>query len=235
MSTTQQTSSANSSNLQFNPIAQGIYNQLIGQGGSALNGYMNNPFGNAFYQQGLGMSQAGAAQAGANNTAALKQNALTSGLTGPGGSSWMGAETGKTQRANQSMMSQSNIQNVMQALSRQMTSAGTGLAFSPQLTGQSGTSTGKQSSGGFSSFIIPQIMSAFGSGGMNAWAQTGGQQQQAFSGGSIGGTSAPQLGSPSYMPSLAMAGTAGGDVPAPSYMNLPPGAFAPPPNFYGGG
>lgn len=164
MSTTQNVTGTNASNLQFNPLAQNIYNQLVGGGGNILGQYMNNPFGNPFYQMGAAQSQKGAQAAGANNMAALGQNALVSGLTGQAGAGFLGAQKAQTGRANQAMSSQANVSNVLSALQRQMSAAGTGLSFSPQLTGQSGSFSQKSYPSGLGTWL-PQVLSgALGAG-----------------------------------------------------------------------
>lgn len=156
MGTTTNTSGSNSSQLQFNPVAQGMYNQLIQGGGNQLNQMINNPFGNALYQFGLGQSQKGAQQLGANNMGVLNQNQKAQGLGGQAGQGWLAAQRAMTGRANASMMSQANVGNVMQALQRQMAATGMGMSFSPQLTGQTGKFSQQQSTSGLGTWL-PQI------------------------------------------------------------------------------
>lgn len=168
MATTNNTSGSNTSGLTFNPIAQGIYNNLIQGGGNILSGYQNSPFGNPAFTMGAAQSQAGAQQAGNNNMQALNQNALTNGLTGQAGAGFMAAQKAQTGRANQAMSSQANVQNIMQALSRQMSAAGTGLSFSPQLTGSTGNFSQQSTMSGLGTWL-PQLLGAAGSaalGGM---------------------------------------------------------------------
>ena len=184
MPTTNTTTGSNTSNLQFNPTAQSIYNQLISGGGNVLSGYMNNPFGNAAYTQGAQASQKGAQQAGGNNMQALMQNMLTSGIGGQAGNAFKGAQLAQTGRANSAMSSQANIQNVQQALQRQMAAAGTGLSFSPQLTGSSGTFSQNSSPGGLGTWL-PQLLSGVGGAALGA----------ATSGASAAATNVPSFGS----------------------------------------
>lgn len=167
MPTTNTTTGSNSSTLQFNPMAQGVYNNLVQGAGGILGGYMNNPFGNPSYTMGAAQSQAGAQAAGNNNMQALNQSALTNGLTGKSGAGFMAAQKAQTGRANQAMSSQANIQNIMQALQRQMSAAGTGLSFSPQLTGQTGNFSQQSSMGGLGSWL-PQLMGAGLGAGLGA-------------------------------------------------------------------
>lgn len=223
MGTSTNTSGSNQSNLQFNPIAQGVYNNLVQGGGNVLGGYMNNPFGNAFYQMGAGQSQKGAQQAGANNMAALNQNQLAQGLGGQAGQGYLSALRSQTGRANQSMMSQANISNVLAALQRQMTAAGTGLSFSPQLTGQTGSFKQQQTTGGLGTWL-PQVAGGLLGAGMGA--MTGGLSSAlgGAMGGGGGGASAAMstpfaggMGMPSSafsgFPSSIMSG-AGGQMPS---------------------
>jgi hypothetical protein len=163
MSTQQNTSTG----LNFNPGAESTYNSLVGSGGNVLSQYINNPLGNPLYQLGLGQSQKGAAQAGANNNTALQSIMKTSGMGGTAGQGFLGAQQAQMGRANASMMSQANLSNVMNAFQRQMQATGMGMSFSPQLTGSTGTS----STGGLGTWL-PQLL---GAGlGMAGGAMTGG-------------------------------------------------------------
>lgn len=194
MGTTNTTTGNNTSSLQFNPIAQGIYNNLIGSGSNVLSGYINNPFGNSAYTLGAAQSQQGAMQAGNNNMQALNQSALTNGLTGQSGAGFMAAQKAQTGRANQAMSSQANVQNILSALSRQMSAAGTGMSFSPQLTGQSGNFIQQSNSSGTGTWL-PQVASMAMSGGLGAYsAYLNGQNQ--------GSSQAPNLSATSPYASL---------------------------------
>lgn len=203
MGTTNTTTGSNTSSLQFNPIAQGMYNQLIQGGGNVLSGYINNPFGNAAYQMGASQSQAGAQQAGNNNMQALNQSALTNGMTGQAGAGFMNAQRAQTGRANQAMSSQANIQNVLSALQRQMSAAGTGMSFSPQLTGQTGNFSQQSSMSGLGTWL-PQLLGAAGSAALGA--ATGGASTAAGAAGKGGGSFASQV--PGF-----------GSSPNPNFMN----------------
>jgi mucin-19 len=200
MGTTNTTTGSNTSNLQFNPFAQNLYNSLIGGAGNVLGGYMNNPFGNPYYTMGAAQSQAGAQAAGANNMKALSQNALTSGLTGQSGAGFMAAQKAQTGRANQAMSSQANVQNVLSALQRQMSAAGTGLSFSPQLTGQSGNFTQQSTQGGLGTYA-PALAS------LGLGAMTGGLGSLALGGlGALGSSALPGQSSSQLGGSLSNAG-----------------------------
>jgi hypothetical protein len=197
MSTTNQTTGNNTTTLGFNPGAQSLYNSLIGGAGGVLGQYINSPLNNPTYNLGAAQSQAGAQQAGQNNMNALNQSALTNGLTGQAGAGFMSAQKAQTGRANQAMSSQANIQNVMAALQRQMAAAGTGLSFSPQLTGQTGSNAGTSSLGGLGTYA-PEIGGILSS--IIMAANQGSQAGNLFNGGSVGNVLNPSLGTPSYMP-----------------------------------
>ena len=200
MPTTNTTSGSNTSTLSFNPAAQQTYNQLMGSAGSQLTGYINSPFNNPQYNIGAGQSQKGAQQGGANNMQALQQLMRTSGLTGQAGAGFNAAQQAKTGRANQSMSSQANIQNIMSAMQRQQSAIGTGLSFSPQLTGQSGNFNQQQSTGGLGSWL-PQLMGGLMGAGLGA--ATGGS-----SGFGSGAGAAASM--PSGLSSMMSPGTFGG-------------------------
>lgn len=198
MGTTNKTTGSNQSNLQFNPLSQGVYNQLVQGGGNVLQGFINNPFGNSLYQMGAGQAQQGAKQLGNQNMQALQQNQLVQGLGGQAGQGWLGAQQAQTGRANQAMSSQANVSNVLAALQRQMAATGMGMSFSPQLTGQSGNFSQTQSTSGLGTWL-PQLLGAGMSAAMGGL--TGGAGLFANpTGGSVGSTSNPGLMSPSYMP-----------------------------------
>lgn len=237
MGTTNNTSGSNSSTLQFNPISQGIYNSMTKGAGNVMNGYINSPFSNPFYNMGAAQSQKGAQAAGANNMAALNQSQLVNGMGGQAGAGFMNAQRAQTGRANQAMSSQANQSNIFAALQRQMQAAGTGLSYSPQLTGQSGNFSQTSSTGGLGSWL-PQVMGAglsmagmAASGGMSGMAQ--------FGGGSVGGVSNPSLGTPGFMPGggnilpPSFAGSNGMSGALPGYMPMQPPTVSPFLNMYG--
>lgn len=204
MGTTNQTTGSNTSALTFNPQSQNLYNQLTSAGGGILSGYMNAPFSNPFFNLGAGQSQKGAQQAGQNNMAAVMQNQKALGLGGQAGQGWLGAQMAKTGRANQAMSSQANTSNVLSALQRQMSAAGTGLSFSPQLTGQSGNFSQTQTQSGLGTWL-PQLMSAGLGAAMGGMG--GGGLSSLFANPTI------NAGSPSYMPG-------GGSILPPSFAGM---------------
>jgi hypothetical protein len=210
MGTTNTTTGSNQSTLQFNPASQSIYNMLTGGASQQLQGYINSPFSNPQYNLGAAQSQKGAQQAGQNNMAALQQSMLTNGLTGQAGAGFKAAQTAQTGRANQAMGSQANVQNILAALQRQQSAIGTGLSFSPQLTGQTGNFNQSSQQSGLGTWL-PQVLGAGLGAAMGGL--TGG------AGGAAGG--AINAGSPSYMPG-------GGNPVAPfsPTMGLPSGSFA---------
>jgi hypothetical protein len=202
MGTQQTTTGATSNQLQFNPGSESIYNALTGAGSKVLQGYMNDPFGNAFYKLGAGQSQQGATQLGNQNMQSLLQSMKTSGIGGNAGNAFQSAMTSNIGRSNQALRSQANMQNIFQALNRQMGATGMGMSFSPQITGSSGTSNQQTSTGGLGTWL-PQLMGSalgaasgfggFGGGGGGAMpvAPSGNQTFPGFSGGMAG---APQGG-----------------------------------------
>lgn len=219
MGTKQTTTGSNQSTLQFNPIAQGIYNQLVQGGGNVLSQYTNAPFSNPFYQMSAALGQKGAQQMGQNNMQALLQNMLTSGISGGAGAGFKQAQMAQLGRANQSMMSQANVSNVLAALQRQMAAAGTGLSFSPQLTGQKGTFSQTQQTSGLGTWL-PQLAG----GGLSAamgFAGGGGMGGGGNFFPSVGGVSNPALGSISSIPGgmtspgMALSGAPPGYTPSP--------------------
>jgi hypothetical protein len=158
MSTTTKTTGSNTSNLQFNPAAQAMYNQLIGGAGGVLGGYMNQPFQGPAYNLGAGQAQRGAQGAGQNIMQALSGNP---GQAGQAGQGFMGAQKAAGGRVTSNTSSQANQSNIMQAFGRQMGAIGTGMSFNPQLTGSTGTFSQTGSTGGFGSWGMP-LISAIG-------------------------------------------------------------------------
>lgn len=153
------TTGSNQSNLQFNPISQGIYNQLTSGAGNVLGQYINTPLGNPAYNLGASQSQKGAQQAGGANMAAMMQNMQSSGMNGQAGAGFKQAQQAQTGRVTSATSSQANTQNVLSALQRQMGAIGTGLSYSPQLMGQSGNFNQNQTQIGLGSFL-PQLISS---------------------------------------------------------------------------
>lgn len=161
MGTQTDNTSSQSQNMQFNPVAQGAYNSMVGSGSNVLNQYMQNPLSNPMYNLGLQQSMKGASQAGQNNMGALQSQMKTSGMGGTAGQGFQTAQTAQMGRANQAMSSQANMANVMQALQRQMSATGMGMSFSPQMTGTSGSSQSQTSTGGLGTWL-PQLLGAAG-------------------------------------------------------------------------
>lgn len=210
MSTTQNTSGSNT--LQFNPISQNLYNTLTSGAGNILSGYMNNPFSNPAYQMGAAQSQKGAQQAGANNISALMQSMRTSGIGGQAGAGFKASQLAQTGRANQAMSSQANVSNVLAALQRQMSAAGTGLSYSPQLTGSNSMS--KQWQSGLGTWL-PQAL------GAGLGALTGGL------GAGMGLGNIGDQGAPSMVSSIMNPGTFGSltGMQMPGMAGMPSGGF----------
>jgi hypothetical protein len=199
----------NTSGLQFNPLAQSTYNNLVGGAGGVLGGYINSPFGNPSYTLGAAQSAQGAQQAGGNNMAALMQNMLTSGMGGQAGAGFKQAQLAQTGRANQALTSQSKIQNVLGALQRQMSAAGTGLSFSPQLTGQSGSFKSQNFPSGLGTWL-PQVLS--GAAGIGLAGATGGASL-GLTAGAMAGDSSNGSGGLSFMNPSTWGGITGSSMP----------------------
>lgn len=155
MSTKTTTDSKNT--LNYDSKSKGIYDSLTGSGSNFLQDLIKNPFSNPSYKLGLGQSQRGAQAQGQNSIQALLSQMRTSGMSGNSGNAFQMAQTAKAGRASAGMMSQANIQNIFQALSRQQGAAGQAMAFSPLLTGESGHSTQQQ--GGLGTWL-PQLLGA---------------------------------------------------------------------------
>lgn len=146
MSTKQSTNSSSQgyTNLNYNPAAEGVYNNLVKSGGSVLNSYINNPFGNSYYRLGLGQSVKGAQAQGNNATQALLQNMKVQGLGGRSGNAFQTAQLGKIGRYTGALTSQANLGNVQSALGRQLSATQMGLFFNPQLSGETTKSNSNQ-------------------------------------------------------------------------------------------
>lgn len=200
MGTQQQTDSSNQSNLQFNPQSQQAYNSLISGGSNVLQGYINSPLTNPMYQLGSATAQRGAAQGGNNNMQALMQMMKTSGIGGQAGQGFMAGQQAQMGRANQSQMSQANLGNIQSAFGRQMAATGMGMSFTPQLTGQSGTSNSTQTTGGLGTWL-PQLLGS--AAGMAMGGLTGGASMAA---GGLPGGAAGSIGSAMNLPSNAFQG-----------------------------
>ena len=198
MSTKKTTTTTN----QYDPTSKAAQEALTKGGSSVMQGYMNNPFSNPAYTQGLQQSMRGATQAGQNNMAALQSQMRTSGMSGGAANAFQMAQMGRIGRANSALMSQANISNVQNALSRQMGAAQSGLNYNPLQTGQNAV---QQTSG--TGTWLPQLAGAALGAGMGM--MTGGMSSAlgAFGGGSVGGVSDPALGSPGYMPTNINYGT----------------------------
>lgn len=214
MSTKQETDSTNT--LNYDPTALAQYQKLISGGSNVLSQYINNPFGNQFYQMGLGQSMAGANQLGQQNINSLTNNMKVSGIGGNSGNAYQQAMMSNIGRGNQSLRSQANIQNVMQAFQRQMTATGMGMSFSPLLTGQKGQTTQTQSGLGT---WLPQLLGALGGAGMSAL--TGGMGGAA--GAATGSFNLPSRasGGVGSMPGFGPTGFGSIGLPNPSGPSMP--------------
>ncbi len=233
MSTKTQTNQSSSSALNYDPSSLSLYKNLTGAGGKVLSGYMNNPFGNPAYTMGLQQSVRGATQAGANNMQALTQRMKASGLTGQAGAGFLQAQGAQQGRANQSLLSQANIANVMAAMQRQLGATGMGMSYSPLMTGENSQGQSTTTKSGLGTWL-PQLIGAGVSGLMAAG--TGGASLAMgpamsavtgdMSGGSnpLGGYGMPTGDAAYGLGSL----TSGGGFGIGGYGQGFPSAFAPP-------
>lgn len=182
MTTKQQTNSTNS--LAYDPGSKKNYNTLTNAGTGVLSGYMNNPFNNGYFNLGQGMGQAAAQKQGSTLMNALKQNMLTSGISGNAGNAFQLGQKAKIGRATSSMGAQSTMANIQGALGRQMQATQMGMSFNPLLTGSSGQTVQQQSGLGT---WLPQLAGAAIGAGVGA--ATGGMS-------TLGGVSGSSMFSP---------------------------------------
>lgn len=199
MSTKQQTNSSNT--LSYDSGSKKNYSALTNAGTSVLTNYMNNPFNNGFFNLGQGMGQAAAQKQGATNMNALRQNMLTSGISGNAGNAFQLAQQGKIGRQTASMGAQSTMQNVLGALNRQMGATQMGMSFNPLLTGSSGQTT--QTTSGLGTWL-PQLAGT--ALGMGMGAMTGGASLLGGAGGSMFSPASSTFGSLSPSMASSMAG-----------------------------
>lgn len=210
MSSTNQSNTSTSSNLNYDPSSLATYQNLTGGGGKVLSDYINNPFGNAFYGLGQGQSQKGAAAAGNNSQQAMQSQIKTGGLNGRAGAGFNAAQSARIGRSNLGIMSQANQGNVMQALQRQLTATGMGMSFNPLLKGETGSSNTTQTTSGLGTWL-PQLLGA-AAGAAGGFA-TGGASKL-FGGNPVGSTaSAFSMPSSSFGSMGNIMAGAGGSMP----------------------
>jgi hypothetical protein len=164
MGSSQTTTGQNSSGLNFNPTSMGVFSNFLQNAGGGLQGQLNNPFNNPAYNQGLQQQTQASKMAGQNLLKTLQQNAKTSGTFNK---SFMQTQMPLAQRAAQAYMGQGNLGMVQGALARQGQSIGSGLNYSPLMTGESGTSRSTSSMGGLGTWL-PTVMGAGLGAGFNA-------------------------------------------------------------------
>lgn len=136
MGTTHKTSQQ----AQFDPASMALFGQLTNSLGPMLTGYMQNPFGNPFFQTQSQMGTRQAQQLGGTQMSNLTRNLTGSGLLG-GASSPAGLEMLQNQaRANTGLTSQLGFLNPVQnALGMQQWAGGLGANYRPLQTGQNQT------------------------------------------------------------------------------------------------
>src|SRR5580692_321095 len=98
MSTTQQTTGSNTSNLQFNPGAQGQYNSLVSGAGNVLGQYINNPLSGPMFNLGAAQSQRGA-QANGQSIMQAMTGGQNPGQAGQAGQGYLQAQKAGAGRA----------------------------------------------------------------------------------------------------------------------------------------
>lgn len=140
MSTTKKTTSTN----QYSPTGMAAYNQMTPAFSGAATSYINNPFGNPFFQtqQQMGTNQAN--QLGQTGVSNIMNNMTTSGFGGSPMSPFAQEMLANQGRATSGLRSQlgflSPVQNAMQM---QQNAMGMAAGYSPLQTGQ--TQVQKQS------------------------------------------------------------------------------------------
>ena len=151
MSTTNKQTQTNA----YDPTSMGVFQGMQGGLGSAISGYMNNPFSNPFFQQ---QQQMGNQQANLQGQTGMSNIVRSMGMSGMGGSNNPAAmEMMQNQaRANSGMRAQLGFQNPMQnAFTAQQGAMGMAGQYRPLQTG--GTQTQTQSGLGT---WLPQLLGA---------------------------------------------------------------------------
>lgn len=167
MSTKKETNTDSSSKLSFDPQSMARYQDLQGAGSGILTQYMKTPFDNPFYNLGMGQSQNAASQAGGNLMKALMQNMKVSGMSGKSGNAFQLAQMGKIGRTTASLHGGAAMQNIFQALNRQLAATGQAMAYNPLMTGESSKSHAEEKTSGTGTWL-PQLMGMALQGAMGA-------------------------------------------------------------------
>jgi hypothetical protein len=185
MSTNKQDTSQN----QYNQAGMGAYNQMQGPMASAATGYMQNPFGNPFFQQQQQMGNRQAMNMGQTGMNNITQNLTASGLMG-GGSSPIGLEMLQNQaRQNSGLQAQMGFMNPMNnALNMQQNAMGLASGYRPLQTGGKQTET----TGGLGTWL-PQLAGA-ALGGMTGMGGLLGGAGNFFGGAGMGPTGNSGMG-----------------------------------------
>ena len=210
---------------------------LQGGIGDTLKGYMQNPFGNPFFQAQQQMGTRQAQNLGGMQMGNIARNLTASGFGG-GSSSPFAMEMMQNQgRANTGLQSQLGfLQPVMNALGMQQWATGAAEGYKPLQTGQKTT----ESTGGLGTWL-PQVLG--GAAGLAMAPFTGGMSLMGMGGGGGGGglaglfgggggmptygSNGMPWGSGSVSPPPGMAGTGGGDWGSNFFGGPPGGGFAP--------
>lgn len=241
--TTQQSSGSYTNT--YNPTSLAAYNTAVATSMPILTGYASNPFGNPFFSTQVQMGSKNAAQIGGQANSAVQSNLNIRGIND---NSAAAVSIGQRQGILNSGLQQNAFLNaVNSAQLNQWNALGLLTNYRPLQTGgtqqSSGSSSQTTQTGGLGTWL-PQVIGAGvgavggamtggltgalgGALGNPSMFSGGGGGGGTFSGGSIGGVPAPQLGSPSYMPG------GGPSVAAPSMSSLNIGGGSMP-NLYGG-
>lgn len=222
--TTQQTG-------QYDPGSKALFGQLTSALGPMLTGYMQNPFGNPFFQTQQQMGTRQAQNLGATGTSNITRN-MASGGFGSASSPFAAEMLANQGRANTGLQANLGFLNPVQnALALQQWAGGLGAGYRPLQTGQTQT----QSTGGLGTWL-PQVagmalgaatgMPGAGGGGFFGGGGAGNMYpamsvMQPWAGGGMGafgeGGGSPNFG---YTPGASPGGQgAFGGLPAPP----PPG------------
>lgn len=168
MSTKTQSTQTNT----YNQAGMATYNQLQPQLGSAISGYMNNPFSNPFMQTQMQMGNNQANLYGGTAMSNISRNMTASGMGGSNNPAALEMMNNQS-RANSGMRSQLGFLNPMQnAFTAQQNAMQLGSQYRPLQTG--GTQT--QTQGGLGSWLPQLAGAAIGAVGMG---MTGGMSGMA--------------------------------------------------------
>jgi hypothetical protein len=219
--------------ITYDPTSLKQYQSATSTALPILQDYASNPFNNAFFNLSNQMGQKNASDLGSQAIQAVSSQLTQRGIND--NSPAAVATMQRQMRMNSGLKANAFLNTMSQAQLNQWNALGLMTNFRPLQTGSSGTSSGQsnstqvQQTGGLGTWLPQVVGGALGAvGGMASGGMLGGggfaktmgsafgsgapaPTMGTFSGGSIGGVSAPQLGTPSYMPG------GGPSIPAPQY------------------